>query len=223
MLTESQAQIYLSDRRGIFQCEGFRSFRTLNFAEYHAPGREAVESLIAFNDETLAAEEMVILTTPVRCSIALIPLVGGLEIQSENEEPEYVSAGEVFCFDADPETDYRITNPFPDHAVNYLQLRFAYSEKHRKPTLGAFDIEDKNKLIPISSELGIYIGTYNGREEDAFIPENPARPIFTFIIEGAFEVQNRLLEKRDALTVWNAAELEFEALSQGAIILVVNC
>ena len=39
------------------------------------------------------------------------------------------------------------------------------------------------------------------------------------VINGAFEIQNRLLENRDAIILWEITELEFEALSENALII----
>jgi quercetin 2,3-dioxygenase len=45
---------------------------------------------------------------------------------------------------------------------------------------------------------------------------------FIFVIDGVFEVQNRLLHRRDALLLPAPEKLEFEALSEGAILLVLE-
>lgn len=46
--------------------------------------------------------------------------------------------------------------------------------------------------------------------------------VFAFVIEGAFEIQGRLLEAKDGLALWNDNEIEMEALSNGAIILLIE-
>jgi redox-sensitive bicupin YhaK (pirin superfamily) len=40
------------------------------------------------------------------------------------------------------------------------------------------------------------------------------------VIEGAFEVQDRLLHAKDGLAVWDTNEIDFEALSNDAILLL---
>ena len=45
---------------------------------------------------------------------------------------------------------------------------------------------------------------------------------FVFVIEGAFEVQGTLLHERDGLALWKTEEVEMEALSNEAIILVIE-
>jgi redox-sensitive bicupin YhaK (pirin superfamily) len=43
-----------------------------------------------------------------------------------------------------------------------------------------------------------------------------------YVIEGAFEVQYRLLHARDGLALWEAERVEWEALSNDAILLVLE-
>ena len=50
--------------------------------------------------------------------------------------------------------------------------------------------------------------------------QNKNNGIYAFIIEGVFEVQDRLLHTKDALDLWNTDEIDFEALSNGAILLL---
>jgi len=44
-------------------------------------------------------------------------------------------------------------------------------------------------------------------------------PVF---LEGAFEVEGRLLHARDGLALWETEKVELEALSNDAIILVME-
>ena len=50
----------------------------------------------------------------------------------------------------------------------------------------------------------------------------PEAGLFVFVIEGAFEVQYRLLHPRDRLVLWEADTIEWEALSNDAVILVIE-
>lgn len=42
------------------------------------------------------------------------------------------------------------------------------------------------------------------------------------MIEGVFEVQGTLLHARDGLAIWEAEEVEMEALSNDAIIFLIE-
>lgn len=231
MLTQTDAQIYLQSLRGAHQEEGFHSFRTFNFEGYNAYGREPLGALEVLNDEILMPECSYTLRIEARCQVILLPVVGAIEFERKGREPQFVNSGEVLFFIATPDETYTITNPYPDEAVNYLQIRTGNNPLLSTPMsltgiTTQFDLSEANVLLPVGgydgSSAHLFIGQYNGREEGIFTTWNAGHSAFVFIIEGAFEVQNRLLERRDGLALRNAEEIEFEALSNGAIILVID-
>lgn len=67
-----------------------------------------------------------------------------------------------------------------------------------------------------------FIGKFTGRAEITHTIAAPYNGLFVFVIEGAFEVQYRMLHARDGLALWDLQEVEFEALSNDAIILVTE-
>jgi redox-sensitive bicupin YhaK (pirin superfamily) len=231
MLIQTDAQIYLESLRGHFQAEGFRSFRTFNFGDYRAPGREPIGMLEVLNDETLMPECSYALHVEVPCQVILMPVIGAIELEEKGREPKFVNSGEVLFLSATPDRNYTITNPYPDEAVNYLQIRisdthFPSTPKSLSGIATQFDLSKTNALFPVRGHSGssanLFIGKYDGREEGVFTSLDAGHSVFVFVIEGAFEVQNRLLEKRDGLALWNVGEVEFEALSNGAVILVIG-
>lgn len=224
---DTEAQIFLQRQRGQFQSDGFRAFYTFNFGNYKAENREPFGSLLAWNDETLLPQCSHEITVNEPVQIILLPLVGAIEINQGDGELTFVDSGESLSLMAKPDSGFLITNPYPDQAVNYLQIRLLLNNSSVQNTaINAFNLNKKNTLIPIwdavNNNQTVLIGKYEGRQEGTFSCQNPTNNVFIFIIEGAFEVQNRLLERRDALSLKNVQEVEFEALSNDAIILIVE-
>ncbi|SDH32117.1 hypothetical protein SAMN04487996_13326 [Dyadobacter soli] len=231
MVIQTNAQIYLESLRRHFQAEGFQSFRTFNFEEYRADDREAFGTLEVLNDETLLPECNHELRVEQFCQVILLPIVGAIEVEEKGREPKFVNSGEALFLLVSPEKHYTITNPYPDEAINYLQIRindnpFLSTPMSSSGIIVPFDLSEKNVLLPVrgynGSSAHLFIGQYDGREEGIFTSWNAEHSAFIFVIEGAFEVQNRLLERRDALALRNAVTVEFEALSNGAILLVID-
>lgn len=65
-------------------------------------------------------------------------------------------------------------------------------------------------------------GRYNGRAEAIYRVGNPANGVFAFVIQGVFEIANRLLHSKDALALRGFEEIEFEALSNDAIVVLME-
>lgn len=230
MIAQTDAQIYLESLRGQFLADGFRSFRTFNFEEYHAADRGPFGTLEALNDETLMPECSYTLRVEQFCQIILLPVVGAIEVGEKGREPRFINSGEALFLLASPDKHYTITNPYPDEPINYLQIRIADGEFLSTPMsfgiASQFDLSETNVLLPVrgynGSSAHLFIGQYDGRAEGIFTSWNADHSAFIYVLEGAFEVQNRLLERRDALALANAEAVEFEALSNGAILLVIS-
>jgi hypothetical protein len=46
--------------------------------------------------------------------------------------------------------------------------------------------------------------------------------LYTQLLAGVFELEDRLLHKKDGLALWAAVEAELEALSNNALVLVLE-
>lgn len=233
MLTQTEAHIYLESLRYSEKSEGFRSLYSFLPCPSEDEHKQHFGRLLVFNEETLSSGKSCAIKTQKSTEIILLPITGGLELVDRFEESSFVSAGESFHFLCFPESDFTIVNPYPNETITYLQIHLvpeicpeALENPLDRTPHTVFSLEEMNTLLPaftgIGEKVSGFIGLYDGRQEDTLQVRNAANGFFAFIIAGAFEVQNRLLEKGDALSLNNTEMLEFEALSNGAIILVME-
>jgi hypothetical protein len=226
MITQTPAHIYLQSQRKEIINERFRMYETLE-------GKKPIGNLIALNEVILGTGQSCNINTDILTEIILLPIIGGLELVSATNTPVFLSVGETFRFFAFPESDFKVANPYPTEKISYLQIHilsgFSADEAHNllaEVFLESFSTNEINQLLPAFTNLNrsviAVIGQYNVREEGIYALENPDSAIFAFIINGAFEVQNRLLEKGDALALWSLEEVGFEALCDGAVILLME-
>lgn len=228
MFTQTEARIYLNGQRGSTTSEGFRSWLTFDGQQ---EGREPFGRLETFNEERLDAGRTLAIKTLRPTEIILLPVVGGLELRDRFGDSTFVSPGESFDFLAFPESAFTIINPYPAESIRYLRIHLSpvvssdVFENNVQP-ITEFSLAIKNVLVPAFTSTGqkVYgcLGQFDGREEAWLTRRNPESGFFVFVIEGAYEVQNRLLEKGDALSLMHVETLELEALSNGAIILVME-
>ena len=229
MMHQSKAKIFLSDERGHNEMAWFRSYNTFNFGNYKNEHKHAFGSLYVLNDDTLAAEKKLSLTVPENSFVLLIPVVGAVDYKDSNGNTALLQAGEALLCDVQQHTNITIANPYENETINFLQLWVKHNNDAANTLqLVSFDINRNNNLHSIFAETenklpALNIGKYDGRAEDIYKIKNANKGVFVFVIEGAFEVQNRLLHARDGLALWDIEEVEFEALSNEAIILFVEC
>ena len=229
MLEQNEARIFLAEKRGLTIGTNSRRFHTFNDEPYAEKSSIPFGNLKVLNDEVLGAEQThFIFFLKENSILILLPIVGGLAIRG-NEETEYIVAGQVAVLTRKMGDVVVLENPYADKSVNFLQIQLSIN--NIDSLAGTDDIinlslENNNQLLNFgSANIPMAIGQYNGRNEGVYQLKTPKNGLFAFVIEGAFEVQNRLLEKKDGLALWNLAgdaEIEFEALSNNAIILFIE-
>lgn len=224
-MTQNEAKIFLSAQRGKTELSWFRSFHSFNFGNFQDPSKEHIGKLRVFNDNTLAAGKGMKMQVEESTEVLILPLVGGIEFKNSVGYHDFLEAGKLQVFSAEVGMEYEVLNPYENELINYLEI---WVEKENtivsSTTSITIDIEKQNELLPIFSSVQQnafgYFGKYDGREEGVHQVKNTGNCLYIFVIEGAFEIDNKLMEARDGLAIWNANEIEFEALSDNAMLLI---
>jgi redox-sensitive bicupin YhaK (pirin superfamily) len=228
MVQQNKGKIFLADERGHNEMDWFRSFNTFNFGKFQLEHKTPFGPLYVLNDDTLAGGKHISMTMEANSLLLLIPIVGAVTYKDNLDNSTLIEAGECQVYAIPAGTTFQIGNPYEEELVNYLQIWFYNTpvEADNDPQIIHFDIVNyRNQLVSIPAHNTPYklcIGKYDGREESVYKMNDARNGLFVFVIEGAFEVQFRLLHPRDGLALWEAEEIELEALSNDAILLVME-
>jgi len=220
-------QIYLADQRGLIENASVQKHCTFNFERYQNEHREPSSALFLFNDEFIAGGKLNFFLAKENSIQIFLPITGGLDILAKEEEYA-VETGQIQVFMVEKGEVLEISNPYPKDTVNYLQIGFkteAFFFKQKEPFNFNFD-EKPNTLIDVvaSYKLPFFLSTgrFSGRTEINYSVKDNTNRIFAFVIDGAFEIEGRLLHARDGLALWECNEIELEALSNNAIVVVIE-
>ena len=230
MESKTEATIYLASQRGCSQTDWFRSYHTFNFGKYLSEHRKPFGHLKALNDNTLKESFTTKQIVHKDTLVLLLPIVGACEYKSLGVRG-MADVGQAIAFCVTKDTEFEISNPYKSELINFLYIEFIVDDPlDFTSCIAEFDLdESKNKLVPLFSDRGeiqrnllMHLGKFKGREAGVYKLHDGSKRIFTFVIDGAFEFQNRLLQARDGLSLRNVEEVEFEALSNDAIFLLIE-
>ena len=225
MTSGGEAKIFLSEKRERSETDWHRSLHTLNFGAFNQKGHEPFFDLAILNDETLGAGRAVEYLFENDSTVLIVPVVGGISLTHNGDVELFVEAGESVVARGKKNSLLKLRNPFDIEPVNYVALWITANVDHPSMLKKQFDLdENKNSLVPIFSQdnMVFYLGNFRGRIDSQFSLSENANGLFAFVIEGALEFDNRLLQQRDGIAIWNKTKVEFEALSTEAIILLVE-
>lgn len=224
MIVQIPAQIYKSEARGVFQSEKHNCFATFNFENYQDLSRKPFGSLQILNEEILAPHHRISRVIKEETNVIILPLFGGIEFKDNLGNSEFLGIEQIRVITADAEMSFEVFNPYENENVSYLQIDFQKDKQYFENYFqqSEVDLTVRNKLTPlfeVEKAIG-FIGLYDGRKEGSYTLKKPENGIFVFVINGAFEVENRLLEAKDGLSMSEVDKIEWEALSENAVLLV---
>jgi quercetin 2,3-dioxygenase len=227
MNVQSKGKIYLSSERGLTETPWFRSYNTFNFGRFQSQHKQPFGPLYVLNDDTLGEEQSISIMVEEASLVIILPVVGAVLYKDTTGRETIVQAGQAQFVELAKGSCFWLLNPYEDELINVIHfwIRLPMSRNNKEETLQRFNIDlEKNQWVELqdSRKAKTCIAKVAGRQELTYHVKEKGNGLFIFIIEGAFEVQNVLLEDRDALALADAEELELEALSNDAIIVLIE-
>lgn len=162
----------------------------------------------------------------------LIPITGDFLYTDPVFEDMEIAVGQAIMISRAESFDFQLKNPFEGDEISFLVLTVAHT----------IDIADfvnvfefnlaahKNALVEITEmqfsatqplPFRISIGQFSGRQEVVkSVVDFPN--VFCYVLAGAFEISGRLLQPLDGLAIWDIEEIDMEALSNNALVLMVE-
>ncbi len=225
----SPGKIFLADQRGLTETSSIRRYSTFNFEAYFSEYKQPFGNIYAFNEEMLAGLKSINTTVNQASYIIIIPVTGSLIYINAQGEKHHADAGNILITTAGTQSTVTITNPYEDDLITYLQVYIKAPVTQTSLTqLFGFNLDaGPHQLINVvdcidhNLPFSINIGRFGGRKEAVYTLRKNAQ-LFSYVMAGAFEMQGRLLHQNDALALWDVAEADMEALSNHAIILLIE-
>lgn len=151
-------------------------------------------------------------------TLIILILYGKIQL---NKFRKVISSEEVFTLKTKESSTSKIKNYLSNEKTDILIIELNSLQPENAFFIEELIVEKQNTLIPVSKKLNTpnFIGLYEGRKEEVYSLSNADKTMFGMVINGAFEFQNRLLETRDSILLRDIQTLEFEALSENALII----
>ena len=236
MPTQVPGKIYLADQRGVLENSQFRRQSTFSFGAFQHEHKAPFGRLYGLNEETLAGGHVVELAVAEDSYVVLLPITGAVGFSTGGGAHGTVEVEEALTLSAPAGTVLRLRNPFADELISFLHL-WVRTAKPLLPATSAVGLKTvfeaqmlENQLRELVSThtagepelpFRLSLGRFMGRRE-AVYKVAPGNSLFAFVIAGAFELEGRLLHEKDGVALWEVAEVELEALSNHALVLVLE-
>lgn len=229
MIVQTQAKIFLADEHGLVETTSFRNRSLFNYDSQYNLHREQFEGFYLLNDYTLVAGARLQINFSEDSFVLLLPVVGAVQYGNGKQKEQLVMAGQSMMLEKKAGDGIELVNVFEEELANVLVLAFkAGDDQLPSGFIYDYDVNEKpgdvvravSKRYELPATLSV--GKFSGRDETIYNTEQLLANVFVFVLEGAFEVEGRLLHPRDGLALWQTSSVEMEALSNDALIMVVE-
>ncbi|RSK35490.1 pirin family protein [Hymenobacter metallilatus] len=227
MTLQIPGRLYLADQHGTLTTPQSSRRSVFSFGPYQDAQRPAAGRLLALNEETLAGGHQLVLPASQAAHCLVLPLTGavgcGDALSQELVQVEAVWAGLVSAGH-----QLVLSNPYAEEAVSFLHIWLALDASlaaQPQATTVAYtfqQVESGLAELVSTPDLRLSLGRFGGRQEDVYRLHDTEALFFAYVLAGAFEVEGRLLHPNDGLALWQVQQVELEALSNNALVLVLE-
>lgn len=232
MISQTQAQLILDERRVICETATSRKRISLYNDNRLQTGINQYNTLAGFEEIMLAGEAAETISLDNRFTYLVLPADGAVNCITIVDQTT-VTAGQACVISAGNTSELLLENPFKDYLVTVLVITVVKPNPADMAAVYTYSDVNKhmNTLVPVLPDPGQYnknilavaLGLFAGRGEAIYAPvQHMPTATTVFVLQGAFEVDGRLLHQGDTLVVWEAPHIEMEALSNRAMLLLLE-
>ena len=227
--------LHKADNRGHANHGWLNAWHSFSFASYQDPEKVHFGVLRVLNDDTIAGGMGFGNHPHDNMEIITIPLSGQLEHKDSMGNTGVISKGEVQVMSAGTGIQHSEKNKNHDEALKLLQIWLFPNKKNVTPRYDqqAFDLEAaKNNLLTIVSPMGekeglniqqnawFSLGKLNKGFTTTYQLKDKKNGVYAFVIDGDLIINGEKLNRRDALGIADATDVEIKAESEAELLLM---
>lgn len=225
-----------ANERGHADHGWLKSHHSFSFANYYNPKKMGFGALRVLNDDWVAPGQGFGRHGHRDMEIISIPLSGSLKHEDSMGHSSVIRKGEVQVMSAGRGIEHSEFNNSSDAPVAFLQIwvhprkanlmpRYDQREIDLVPGAGFQQIvgpEGATEGLWVQQDTWFHLGIFEEGETAIQKVARKENGVYAFMVEGSAEIDGKVLQKRDALGLWDMAEISIKALEEQTQILLIE-
>ncbi|MEX6687227.1 pirin family protein [Danxiaibacter flavus] len=227
-------KLFKGNERGTKDIGWLQSNFTFSFSTYYNPERNGFGLLKVFNDDYIKKEGGFGLHPHMNMEIISILLAGSMNHKDTMGYSDVVHKDWVQIMSAGTGLKHEEYNVGEDD-VNFLQIwiepkmqnispryqRRSFPKEQRKNRLQtAVSNEEGQEHCWINQNAKISLGYYDEGKEIIYSFNRTNKCVFVFVIEGNINVENEVIDKRDAIGLWETASVAITTNQESEFVII---
>ena len=226
---------YPANERGTSDHGWLKANFSFSFASYYNPDKVHFGALRVLNDDIIAAG-MGFGTHPHdNMEIITIPLQGALEHKDSMGNIGVIHAGEVQVMSAGTGVEHSEYNHSKTEAANTLQIWLFPKERNIEPRYDQRNFTDVFKTnefttlvtgdknvdaLWINQDATFSIGEFEAGKTATYDVKIAGNGVYAFVLDGSAKINDQLLNKKDALGVYDTSSITIDTQANTRILLI---
>jgi redox-sensitive bicupin YhaK (pirin superfamily) len=226
---------YPANKRGTNDLGWLKANFSFSFGPYYDPDKIHFGVLRVLNDDIIAAGRGFGAHPHDNMEIITIPLVGALEHKDSMGNSGFVSAGEVQVMSAGTGIQHSEYNHSQTEDANTLQIWLFPKKMNIKPRYDQKSFTDAMKqnqlttlVSPIKSkdtlwinqDATFYMGSFDAQKKIKYDIKAKGNGVYIFVLEGVVRINDTIVNKRDALGVYNTSSITIETEAESRLLIM---
>lgn len=233
----SQFILYKENTRGHANHGWLNAHHSFSFANYYNPERMHFGVLRVLNDDLIDGGMGFGSHPHDNMEIITIPLAGAIAHKDSMGNSAVINAGEIQVMSAGTGVSHSEFNALEDVQLNLLQIWLFPNKKNVAPrydqkTLDVAarhnnfkqilspNVDDDN--VWIHQDAWFSLGKFDADFETEYKIKKAGNGVYAFVISGEVTVNGQVLNKRDAIGIWDTDSISFKANSADAEVLLMD-
>jgi redox-sensitive bicupin YhaK (pirin superfamily) len=226
---------YPANERGTNDLGWLKARFSFSFGAHHDPDKVHFGALRVLNDDIIAPGRGFGRHPHDNMEIITIPLEGALEHKDSMGNAGVISAGEVQIMSAGTGIEHSEYNHSHTEPSKTLQIWLFPKERNVEPRYDQKNFKDVMKLnqlttliSPVKSDNTLWInqdatfsmGEFEAKKEINYEIKTPRNGVYVFVLDGSVKINGLILNKRDALGVYNTSSIIIETEAQSRLLIM---
>jgi redox-sensitive bicupin YhaK (pirin superfamily) len=226
---------YPENERGKNDIGWLKANFSFSFASYYDADKVHFGALRVLNDDTIAAGKGFGTHPHDNMEIVTIPLEGGLEHKDSMGNSGVITAGEVQIMSAGTGVYHSEYNASKAKEAKTLQIWVFPKKRDIQPRYDQKSFTDAltvNKLVtlvsPVESNNALWInqdatfsmGNFEAGQQTTYDIKTKGNGAYVFVLEGSIKINSTVLNKRDALGVYDTSSFIIEPEERSRFLII---
>lgn len=226
--------LHKAEDRGHINLGWLDSYHSFSFGHYHDENKIHFGALRVLNDDIINGGGGFGKHPHDNMEIISIPVKGDLEHTDSTGTHSVIKQFDVQIMSAGTGIQHSEKNHNLNEAVNLLQIWIFPKEKNIKPRYDQLTFDPanrKNKLqlvvapddvnaIWINQDAWLSLGNFTKGFKTNYIIRKPGNGVYIFVLEGSIKFGEQVLDKKDAIGVWDTNDVDISAAKDAEVLLI---